>query len=329
MSCYHPMIGMPTGELTEKGKKKLQLRSIENTADIQLMLEKNEGSVLIPCGHCIGCRLDYSRYWADRMMLELEDMKKAVFLTLTYDEQNIIWSSFDDDGTPLYGTLYKKDFQDFLKRIRKYYSDHGYDTKLRFYLAGEYGSKTLRPHGHCILFGVGLDDINDLVPDGQNELGQKYYRSSLYEKIWSHGRVCVADVSWETCAYVARYCTKKLTGKMKEKYEERGCIPEFSLMSRKPGIGAKYLESHPHCLDYENINISTPTGGLKISIPKYYLDKLELTDPIKFAKIKEKRMKFASDKMLLELSGTDLNMEEYLSVKESYKNSKMVALKRD
>ena len=84
MPCYHPLIGIPTGETTVNGKKKLFIRDLRNSGDAELELKKNKDAVLIPCGRCFGCRLDYSRQWADRMMLELETEKKAVFLTLTY-----------------------------------------------------------------------------------------------------------------------------------------------------------------------------------------------------------------------------------------------------
>ena len=324
MSCYHPLIGIPTGELTRNGKKKLRIEILESTDTVEKL--RGNGCVLIPCGHCIGCRLDYSRSWADRMMLELDSCKKGIFLTLTYDNDNIAWSCFDYDGFPLYGTLVKKDCQLFLKRLRKEFSDF----KLRFYLAGEYGSKTQRPHYHAIIFGLSIDDIGDCVVHGVNELGQKYYISDRIRKVWKNGNILVANVSWKTCAYVARYVTKKLNGCMQdERYELLGQLPEFSLMSRKPGIGAYYLENHPNCLDFDSINISTPDGGLKIRIPKYYLNKLELIDKERYDMICNERRKFAEDSMILKLQKTDLQYVQYLENEENVKLEKLKALKRN
>lgn len=325
MSCYHPLIGIPTGELTENGKKKLLIRQSKFSGDFRKELEKNSEAVLIPCGKCIGCRLDYSRSWADRMMLELETTKKGVFVTLTYDNENLPWINDNITGDVV-PTLNKRDCQLFMKSLRKEFSD----IRIRFYMAGEYGDKTKRSHYHCILFGISLSDIGDCIVFGINELGQYYYISDRFSRIWKKGHVLLSEVSWKTCAYVSRYVTKKINGVLKDEvYGTSGRLQEFALMSRKPGLGKLYLDEHPDCLDFENINISTPDGGLKITIPKYYLKQLQLKDPERYDKIKEQRKKFASDRMMLELANTDLSLVEYLETKEMNKIAKIKSLKRD
>lgn len=206
------------------------------------------------------------------MMLELETAKKGIFLTLTYDNAHIPGSVYEDfpedkdlyfpfkglerlDGDKVYWpssfTLNKRDVQLFMKRLRRRFDDR----KIRFYLAGEYGEKFHRPHYHAIVFGIGCDDFPDLCEHGKNELGDTYYTSDMLYKTWTNGFVLLSDVSWKTCAYVSRYCTKKLNGAYSIDYAVRNCIPEFSLMSRKPGIGEPYLKLHPDALDLLNINI--------------------------------------------------------------------------
>ena len=355
MSCYHPLIGVPSGELTEKGKKKLLIRSAEMSADPLYEANVNKG-VIIPCGRCIGCRLDYSRKWADRMMLELETAKKGLFVTLTYNDEKLPVSEYEDTGLwnvdpeiakkkgmvfdgdswlkPKYATLRKKDCQDFMKRVRR----HWPEIRIRFFLSGEYGEHTERPHYHAILFGIGLDDLGPLVRFGKNEIGQDYFISKEMEERWDNGHVLVADVSWSTCAYVSRYVVKKLSGPMSIEYAEKSRIKEFCLMSRKPGIGAEYLKEHPDCLDLLSINISTPEGGRKIQIPKYYYkqlvsenkeeNKLISTDQERYDKLMEQRCRFASDAMLLELEKTNLDYSDYLEVKENSLKEKFKALKR-
>lgn len=324
MSCYHPILAVRSHELNSNGVRKVvPVGRLDKLTEDDI--KKCKDSLLIPCGKCIGCRLDYSRYWADRMMLELETAKKGVFLTLTYDNDNITWTQFDENDNPLFGTLVKEDCQLFMKRLRKYFSD----IRIRFYLAGEYGPSTLRPHYHCILFGISLNDIGDCIPFGRNELDQQYYISECIRRIWKKGNVLLSDVSWNTCAYVARYVTKKLSGDMEEQYARRNVIKEFSVMSRKPGIGAEYLELHPDCLDYQNINISTPQGGLKISIPKYYLQKVKLTDKERYDKIVSDRKRFADDGLLIELQSTTRGMDEYYAGKEVKKYADIRALKRN
>lgn len=322
MSCYHPNIGIWNGEFTENGKKKIRIISMTKEDTVEDF--KKVGAILIPCGHCIGCRLDYSRKWADRMMLELETAKKAVFVTLTYNNESAHWTQFDDEYNPMFASLDKRDCQLFMKRLRKEFKS----VKIRFYLAGEYGDKTLRPHYHAIIYGLGLSDFSDLRIFGTNEMHQNYYVSDKLEHIWGLGHVLLADVSWQTCAYVGRYVTKKMSGDKEITYAERNVCKEFSLMSRKPGIGADYLSLHPDCLDFGSINLSTPDGGLKIQIPKYYLDKLQLIDKEKYDKIKEDRRRFANDRMLLKLSKTDLGLAEYLETCEENKKASVKALNR-
>ena len=161
MSCYHPLIAQEIG-IKSNGKKLIRIiGAADNYTPEEI---KNNGTgFLIPCGKCIGCRLDYSRKWADRMMLELATAKKAVFLTLTYSNEALdgnrnghklgddkyntypLWTYYNILDKPLWATVDKRDCQLFLKRLRKEFKD----VELRFYLASEYGPKTLRPHYQC------------------------------------------------------------------------------------------------------------------------------------------------------------------------------------
>lgn len=324
MSCYHPLIGIPTGCKTVNGKEKLWIRSSSQSADFQLEIDCNKYAVKIPCQKCIGCRLDLSRQWADRMILEMDHTKKGIFVTLTYDNEHIPICQYTEDGIPLYGTLDVRDCQLFLKRLRKYFTG----KEIRFYLAGEYGSNTLRPHYHAILFGLGLDDFYDLQPHGKNELGQQYFISNTLAKIWNNGFVLLSDVSWKTCAYVARYVTKKWTGPYAIDYAVRNCMPEFSLMSRRPGIAGYWLEDHGFP-KYANISVSDQEGSKTIQIPKYFLSKLELIDPESYVKLKEQRKEFAEDRMILKLQKTGLSYLDYLEVEENKKLDSCKALRRD
>lgn len=182
---------------------------------------------LVPCGKCSGCRMDYSRVWADRMLVELHDNSQAaVFLTLTYNSDHLSRSS---KGVP---TLSKRDCQLFWKRFRKAFPD----SKIRYYLAGEYGPKTHRPHYHAIVYGIRLSDFGDLSFLRLNGLGQAYYTSPKLERIWGKGFIVLSEVSWHTCAYVSRYVLKK-RGKIDKYVLATGAEPEFNLSSRKPGIG--------------------------------------------------------------------------------------------
>lgn len=371
MSCSHPLIGFPTGKLTVNGKKEYKIVKSVTMAELEIVWRENPDAILIPCGHCLECRLDYSRRWADRMMLELETQKKAIFLTLTYDRHHVhpstwkevvpedkyypsskheLWSDSGALMLPEYFTLKKKDIQDFMKRIRKAFPD----VKLRFYAAGEYGDKTLRPHYHMILYGLSVDDfftcdrgvfcrecsVDDSyyhghcdrfmikVPAGKNELGDQYFTSPLLERVWKNGNVLFSDVSWKTCAYVARYVTKKWHGDYAFDYMVRNCEPEFSLQSRRPGLGRAYFDQHPECLDYSSIHLKTPEGGLQMNIPSYFLRIAELTDKDRVDIIKKARKEASMESMKFKLENTSLKQLDYLEMKEQVKKESVKSLKR-
>lgn len=326
MSCYHPLKGWPVGT-TVNGKVSYKITGYEvdhielingswQTAPTnirsQIATRVVRDFVEIPCGQCIGCRMDYSRQWANRLMLELEYHDSAYFVTLTYDDEHIPTSLYSDPETgEAYPsrTLKKRDCQLFMKRLRKLFPD----DKIRYFLAGEYGPKTLRPHYHAIIFGLHLDDLRFYKKSG---LGFDYLISDKLSDIWKNGYVVVSEVTWETCAYTSRYVTKKLTGDMGEFYTLHNIEPPFSLMSRKPGIAAQWYVDHPDLYDYEYINLSTPKGARKFRPPKFF-DKLYERDcPEDFAELKERRKKFAEELREIELDKTDLSYVDYLKVKE-------------
>lgn len=222
-----------------------------------------------------------------------------------------------------------------MKRLRKTFSN----DNIRFYAAGEYGSKTMRPHYHAIIFGLHLDD---LVPFGKSAQNFQYYTSESLQRVWSivpkgdlyspelHniGFVSVANVSWETCAYVSRYVTKKLMGAESAFYDLFGIAPPFTLMSRKPGIGRQYYDDHPDCFDSDYINISTDQGGRKFRPPKYYEKLFEVDEPLLSAELKETRRRMAEASKELKLSQTNLSYLELLAVEEQKKLSRTKSLER-
>lgn len=268
----------------------------------------------IPCGQCIGCRLEYSRQWANRCMLEKEYHDSAYFVTLTYDDLHIPRSVYSDPETGEAFeslTLRKRDFQLFMKRLRKRFSD----DNIRFFACGEYGSETFRPHYHAIIYGL---HIQDLKVYKRSFDGHTYYNSDSLSSCWNLGFAVVADVSWETCAYTARYVMKKAKGQSKTFYDEHGLEPEFTLMSRKPGIGRQWYDDHPDCYEYDKINISTLSGGRSFKPPRYFDKLYDLENPDELAEIKAIRQRVAKAATEAKLRATDL---DYLSLLEIEENS--------
>lgn len=261
-----------------------------------------EWYIPVPCGKCFSCKCDYSRDWANRMILELQDHNEAMFLTLTYNDEHLPLSP---QGYP---TLVKRDVQLFLKRLRK----HLGDLRIRYYLAGEYGSSTHRPHYHAIIYGIGLNTFPDLVYRGCNKLGNPFYTSPTLEAIWSHGFITFSSVTWRTCNYVARYVLKKQA----EREDCNGvCLLPFNVSSRKPGIGmsrADYLLSSGHSV----FAVDGKDGIHHIPIPRSAIKRLKEIDIDKYNAVCYDRCMISLDKLRSEAQSTDLPYHDYLANKD-------------
>lgn len=260
MACFHPNhisssivpgVGVVTRFLGGAGLVTSDDLFYENPAEFH---------TLVPCGHCMGCRLDRARTWADRMLLELADNDyKAVFVTLTYNNDNLprvyersagyylfpgsyeysylsdseVWVADAAGLRKPPATLNVRDTQLFFKRLRKAFPDR----RIRYFLAGEYGPKTNRPHYHAIIFGLTLSDFKDCIVLKYNDLGQPLFQSDIFSNIWGNGYCSLGVVNWNTCSYVARYTMKKFYHDDDPEAYSDGRLPPFCTMSRRPGIG--------------------------------------------------------------------------------------------
>lgn len=263
MACFRPnvmlaVVDPDSGQVVWRFDGPAGLDDPRSYGCIDSLASDGRYRAIVPCGKCLGCRIDYSREWANRMCIELDDNPRAVFLTLTYNDAHLPRS---DSGRP---TLCKRDLQLFWKRLRKSFPG----VTIRYYVAGEYGPKTLRPHYHAIVYGISLADFPDLYCLGHNELRQPYYSSRRMESIWGNGYILMSDVSYKTCAYVARYVLKKHYGSDKTRLCDS--IQEFSLCSRRPGIGL--LHAVDYVLSGNNMfPLSTASGVVDVSLPKSFI----------------------------------------------------------
>lgn len=172
----------------------------------------------LACGQCAGCRLERSRQWAVRCVHEASLYARNAFVTLTYAEDP--------------GTLCYRDFQLFMKRLRKT------GRKARFFVCGEYGESFGRAHFHACLFNCSFEDQYYWRSSGA---GFRLFRSAELERLWPHGHAEIGEVTFESAAYVARYVMKKVTGQLSDVHYD-GREPEFCHMSLKPGIGGAWLD---------------------------------------------------------------------------------------
>lgn len=348
MACYHPLKGFKIGVHEKTGKNNYKIVPYE-TDHLEQFADGNwypmgdkfvsayarnwtnsHDFIQIPCGQCIGCRLDYSRQWANRCLMELEYHDEAWFLTLTYDDDHVPWSECIHPTTGeivQYQTLKKKDFQDFMKRLRKNYETKYPDApKLRFYACGEYGSRTFRPHFHAIIYGLHLDD---LVFYSVNAQGDRLYNSKFISDCWhNNGYAVIGQVTWESCAYVARYVMKKAKGEQAELFKFCNINQEFTLMSRRPGIARQWFDDHPDMYEYDLISLKTPKGGKLIKPPRYFDRLYDIDYPSDMARIKEIRKSFALQETLEKLKQTSYNYLEMLQAEENNKEASIRSLQR-
>lgn len=341
MPCYHPRLMIADG-FTSNGKTKYkfvhgQALHADNDYIDSLPPEWKDKAIMVPCKKCIGCRLEYSRRWADRMMLELDHSKTAVFLTLTYDNEHLSYGDeiflpdpYSGEAIPTkYPTTVKRDVQLFNKRLREYFAP----KEIRFYLAAEYGPSTLRPHYHGIYFGLSLADFPDIEVQSFNVHKQAIYKSEKLAKLWKNGFVTIANVSWQSCAYVARYSLKKL-GSEKGFAESRGVLPEWSLCSHRPGIGGFFHIDHPDIFDNptDKIFISDKFGVKSvdsINLPAFNFEKLQFVDPDLYAEIKEQRKRSMNDRFFFEYLKQDKDEVTYLEDKEIFHENSVKVLARN
>lgn len=250
----------------------------------------------LPCGQCIGCRVDRSRAWALRCVHEASLHDRNCFLTLTYDAKHL----------PADGSLRKKDWQDFAKRLRKACGP------FRYFHCGEYGDANYRPHYHSIVFGLDFADTRvHFVRTGATRL----FRSPLLEKLWGHGFCTIGDVTFQSAAYVARYCMKKATGPLAEQAyrrvdvitgEEYYVSPEYITMSRRPGIGAGWYDKFKDDVFPSDEVIF---DGKRFRPPKFYDKAYEAEFPGEFLTVRAKRMRAVANRCE-ELSPARLRAKE-------------------
>lgn len=228
--------------------------------------QSNGSELKLPCGQCIGCRIDRKREWALRLLHESRMHSESCFITLTYNPESL----------PRGGTLVKRHGQLFVKRLRDYLRYHlGPDRKIRYFLIGEYGDVGKRPHYHVIIFGWRPKDGK--LRSERN--GYRTYTSDALAALWPDGLHDFGEADPGSCLYVAGYAVKKITGKdmAREHYtritadgEMIEVIPEFACMSTRPGIGAGFYDKFES--DFRNHDFAI-LQGRKQRVPRYY-DKL-------------------------------------------------------
>lgn len=307
MACFHPLQAFRTtgGDVVFKEHGNSVL-----------------GPVELPCGRCLGCRLERSRQWAVRCVHEAQCWPENSFITLTYSDEHL----------PPRGSLDYRDFQLFMKRLRKRFPQR----IIRYYGGGEYGEKLGRPHFHACLFNR---DFFDKTVWKKTDAGEIIYRSAVLEEAWPFGHSSVGEMNFRTAGYCARYILDKRVGQEAESYYRRidtdtGEIyylePEFNFMSLKDyeldgvkwpgGIGARwFLQFQNEVKHFDSVVVN----GKEAKPPRYYDKLLEKVDRAQWL---ENGVKREQDAYRAYLSGE--SSERRLRVKEQVRQAQADFYKR-
>jgi len=189
-----------------------------------------------------------------------------------------------------------------MKRLRKEIG-----PGVRYFHCGEYGEKLGRPHYHACLFNYDFPDKRLWKKTNGGDL----YVSETLNKIWGSGHCVIGSVTFDSAAYVARYITKKITGTDAPlHYGNRQ--PEYTTMSRRPGIGADWYKKYStDCYPSDTVIMR----GKEIRPPKFYDNKFELDNPTEFRKIKSNRKAMALEPWDYENSPSRQSVKEEVQLR--------------
>lgn len=252
MACYSPIVAYkPPPELG---------------GAISFVERANYRSITLPCGGCIGCRIDKQNAWGFRCMAEASMHEHNHFITLTYD----------DEHYPDNESLDHKHWQLFAARLRQRLGP------FRFFMCGEYGDNTQRAHYHALLFGLNLPDLRPVYSVRSN---YDIFSSNILADTWGKGFVSVGRVTPSSAKYCAAYALKRVSHELEE--ERYSWVTRFGehvirrqpygRMSLKPGIGHDWLVKYR--TDIVNLG-GVYENQYRKPVPKYFTKILEKLDPI-------------------------------------------------
>lgn len=260
--------------------------------------KKENNTIPVACGRCPSCIARRISGWSFRLMQEDKRSESSQFITLTYDTAYV---PILPSG---YMTLQKKDVQDFIKRLR--FAQYGSrKSNIRYYACGEYGSENWRPHYHIILFNA----LPTLVQDA-----------------WARGQVHYGTVEEASVGYTLKYMSKP---KRVPAHSNDDRLPEFSLMSKR--LGANYMT--PEMIDWHKQDLTSRMycnllDGKKISMPRYYKDKIYTNEERDLIAAKQREVILQSN-IDLDQSLTKLHGDLVDDVKEAIKYQQFTKMYKD
>lgn len=278
MPCFRPLLGFRSRYVNPA----TGLRSITFSRSKALHPVEEQ---IIPCGQCQYCRLKTSREWGLRVALESTLYENNSFITLTYDPKHLPKHALLDYDAPVL----------FMKRLREFYG-----SGIRSFGCAEYGEKFSRPHYHLCLLNFDFPD-KKILGNSQANFGKlrrenPIFNSEKLQDLWPFGHTTIGTLTLESAQYVARYCTKKISGKDANYHYDFVDGRTGEIISRPPeklvcpsmrrGLGYPYYQRYG---DYIRAHDKVNLNGRSYPVPKYFDSLTEKIDPDRFEEIKEKR----------------------------------------
>lgn len=330
MECTRPQIICDQGKYLPKSERFLFMGPLKAAAEKANMtpeeMMRNPRYMRVPCGKCLACKMRKGTEWAARCIQESKYYPKDTcwFITLTYAPEHLPFFKDDQKREIIRGagpglpTLYKKDVQDYHKRLRQRLADKAKKEgkeypKIKFLMCGEYGSRSGRPHYHEIIFGVPFDDLKY---KRMSKEGVIAFDSAWLTEVWGHGLVDIEELSATNAKYVAQYTVKKLYGPDAEKYNDMGIIPPY--LGDSNGLGKQYILEHLEEMKAGNGGLIKGKKGVFTAPPSAYAKKI-INSTLTEAE-KDERRQEAQERQVDRLDGwrhqTTVKYEEQLQINE-------------
>lgn len=300
MTCYHP-IPARQGAAGEK---------------VDLWPQLGTENLMIPCGTCLGCKSTHANAWAHRCEHEASMYTDNIFLTLTYDDDNL------PDG----GHLCPRHLQLFIKRLRQTAArakptiKHDPTHPIRYFACGEYGDQFGRPHYHSIIFGLTFTDAYKV---GARH-GHILYASPTLSALWPHGDSKFGTATTAAANYIAQYTLKKQRRRRYDYENEEGYAdingewhpkPDpFSRMSTHPAIGTEWLKKFQTDLSQGYLH----NNGRKFKIPRAYLKKLRDINPFLLEEIQHRAWLHNKNRTPQNLAAAEAIHKRYKQLTETH-----------
>lgn len=348
MSCTHPMIRIETNKRYKNQEGKWSYKAVfewpehgKTGSKIQDIHEKliKYGNYrrydIIPCGKCLGCFLEKARDKAVQLSLEKINPEyksnECWFITLTYEDEYLPIHTYknEETGEQFSGASTElRDLQNWIKKIR----DNHPDKNIRYMAAREYGSTSLRPHYHLIIFGLPLDQ-ELFVKVGNNTNGDPLWTTPQLDnmeskdcwsvrrplgdrsaKMYRAGNVMIGEVTFQSISYVARYTIKKANKEYKSDWWYKAQGLDVEAISQSQDLGKWYYELHKHEIYNRDLVPVLGKNG-NFSRPPRSFDRLYKREfPKQYEEVIQRRKEKMLTNMLQEELQTDM---DYLSILES------------